>query len=65
MSYLDPLLYDLYIESGGNVPNLRYDIFKADIYSLGVTLYKAATGEDITWLNQSEDMLVIAYEKIH
>ena len=69
VSYLDPLLYDLYIaaiESGEtSLPNLKYDIFKADIYSLGVTLFKAATGEDTTFLNQSEDMMVIAYEKIH
>ena len=47
------------------MPKTYLDLFKADIYSLGLVLFKAATGEDISYMNRSEDTILIAYEKIH
>lgn len=54
IAYLDPLLYDLYVDSSDSnyqSSGINLDIFKADIFSLGLTLYQAVTGEDPCYLN--------------
>jgi len=50
---MDPLLYDHYIEyykdksylENVNNERIELDLFKADIFSLGVALIEAATGK--------------------
>ena len=41
------------------------DLFEGDIYSLGITLIEAATGEIFNYMNQSADCYIIIYEKVH
>ena len=41
------------------------DIFKADIYSLGLTYYKALTGESVKKINEDENEFQRCYERIH
>jgi len=48
--------------------NARCDLFKADIYPLGLTFYAIATGKDIAGLNQSpqnEEIIVEEIEKLN
>ena len=53
---MDPIIYDQYLnnlKSNEEKKCSSLDLFKSDIYSLGLTLLKAATNCDIKNINKS------------
>ncbi len=57
--YLDPLLWQAYnrdkedIQKGiKGLPRVKCDLFKADIYSVGLSLLGVASGQTVSNLNQ-------------
>ena len=42
----------------------RIDLFKADIYSLGLTFFKAVTGLNIVGINESKSKEQYCFQKI-
>ena len=73
MNYLDPLLRRYCIEMNKGACKKRhkiqpYDLFKADIYALGISFYEIISGEkceNIKGINESKENLKLCYEKIH
>ena len=58
---MDPLLFDAYMNpdsevrlDDGNGIFVKTDLFKGDIYSMGITLYKIVTaGMEVKFINKS------------
>lgn len=66
IKYLDPLLYDHYQHYNENYEDeaIIYDLFKADIFSLGVVFLECVTGMKFKEMSKTEDMQKYAYNKV-
>ena len=74
-SYLDPIYkkhYSWCKEKTNKLVEVKsqpvVDLFKADIFSLGVTFYKAVTGcsnKDIEHINESQEEQEKCYDTLH
>ena len=62
--YLDPILKKSYMINPDPRVLVQIDLFKADIYSLAITLYYIMTGLEINELNlinESEEIFLSCY----
>ena len=57
--FMSPVLKEKYMQAQkdpeAEVELIVNDLFKSDVYSLGLTLLKAATNMDISHINESEE----------
>ncbi len=50
--YLSPLLWRAHVEEGGNSRHAQHNIFKSDVFSVGLIFFQFASMEDVTGFNQ-------------
>ncbi len=50
--YLSPALWKAHVEDGGNTRHVTHNIFKSDVFSVGLIFYQCAAMEDVTGFNQ-------------
>ena len=50
--YLSPLLWKAHVEEGGNSRHAQHNIFKSDVFSVGLLFIQFASMEDVTGYNQ-------------
>ena len=67
--FLDPILKKQYLEirldSEADYDYEMFDIFKADIYSLGLTFVECLIKMDIEYLNESAEMFYEVSQKLN
>ena len=49
--YLSPLLWRAHVEEGGNTRHAQHNIFKSDVFSVGLIFFQFAAMEDVTGFN--------------
>ena len=67
-NFFDPILYQSYLTYQKNkriVPKAIVDLFKTDIYSMGLSLLNAATGASIKSINSQKNKLQDCYRIVH
>ena len=65
---MSPILKERFLHARQNnmqdVKLINVDLFKSDIYSLGLTFLQAATNIDISIINESEDHMKMCEEAL-
>ncbi len=66
--FMDPILYQSYLTFLQNKrikPRAIADLFKTDIYSMGLSLLNAATGKSVGRINTDKNMFQYCYSAVH
>ena len=67
-NYMSPILKERFLHARKkklqDVKLIDVDLFKSDIYSLGLTFLQAATNIDISIINESEDHMKMCEEAL-
>jgi serine/threonine protein kinase len=50
--YLSPVLWRAHVEEGGNSRHTSHNMFKSDVFSMGLIMLQFASMEDVTGFNQ-------------
>ena len=69
---MDPIIYKAVVKyenrrnkRDNTRPKVTVDLFKTDIYSMGLSLLNAATGEPINSINSSKSKFKDCYRRVH
>lgn len=54
--YLSPILWRAHVEEGGNTRHVTHNIYKSDVFSVGLIFYQFAAMEDVTGFNQKNQV---------
>jgi hypothetical protein len=70
--FMDPILYESFLKYSNRrnrrdntVPRAVVDLFKTDVYSMGLSLLNAAIGVLIKWYNSPESNFQDCYKTVH
>ena len=71
--FMDPIIYRAVVKNDSRKnkrrddprPKVVVDLFKTDIYSMGLSLLNAATGEPINSINSSRSKFQECYRRVH
>ena len=70
--FMDPIIYKAVVKyenrrnkRDNTRPKVTVDLFKTDIYSMGLSLLNAATGQPINSINSSKSKFKECYRRVH